>query len=58
MKLRCYCCGTPIRGRIALVTQGDDGDRAVDRVFVMLPEHENRVDDPQSMIVQRVKEKT
>lgn len=49
MKLRCYCCGEPITGQIALVSTRPD---AVDRVFVMKPEHVERADDTaQTMLV-------
>ena len=52
MKLRCYCCGEPITGQIALVSMSHD---SADRVFVMLPEHVERADDSaQSMIVSKV----
>lgn len=50
MKLRCYCCGTPIEGPVALVTQDT---KEVDRVFVMLPEHKNRVDGGSNEVVER-----
>lgn len=42
MKLRCYCCGEPVEGQIALVTYSPD---SADRVFVLKPEHLGRVDD-------------
>ena len=42
MKLRCYCCGEPLTGEIALMTNSHD---SVDRVFVLKPDHVERVDD-------------
>ncbi len=53
--LRCYCCGEPINGEIALVTMSPAG---VDRVFVALPEHIERFDDAttRSMIVAPIPE--
>lgn len=40
--LRCYCCGEPITGEIALMTMSPS---ETDRVFVALPEHIERFDD-------------
>jgi hypothetical protein len=42
VKLRCYCCGEPLAGLVALVTMSP---LAVDRVFVVNPEHLDRLDD-------------
>jgi hypothetical protein len=42
MRLRCYCCGEPIGQTVALVTMQPD---SADRVFVLLPEHVERLDD-------------
>lgn len=50
MKLHCYCCGERIGDAVALVTQAEN---SVDRVFVMLPEHSNRVDGGSCEIVAR-----
>ncbi len=41
LKLSCYCCGAPITGPIALCTTSPF---AVDRVFVVLPEHLEQLD--------------
>jgi hypothetical protein len=46
--LRCYCCGEPISGEIALVTMSPT---AVDRVFVALPEHIERFDDESTNVM-------
>lgn len=40
-ELRCYCCGEPVGERIALVALR----HGCDRVFVLLPEHVDRVSD-------------
>jgi hypothetical protein len=42
IKFRCYCCGDPITGDIALVTMMAE---PVDRVFVMAPDHVERLSD-------------
>lgn len=42
MKFQCYCCGDEVGEVIALVTMSES---SVDRVFVMKPEHTDRVDD-------------
>ena len=41
MKLRCYCCGEPIKGQVALATMSPD---TVDRVFVVKIDHIERLD--------------
>jgi hypothetical protein len=42
VKLNCYCCGEPLGAAIALVTTSN---LPVDRVFVLNPEHLERIDD-------------
>ncbi len=53
VKLRCYCCGEPLEGAIALVTMST---LAVDRVFVANPDHLERFDDAttHSLLVARL----
>jgi len=51
MKLRCYCCGEPIEGAIALVSQST---LPVDRVFVAKPDHLENFDGVESAVVAEV----
>lgn len=46
--LRCYCCGKDIGATFSLVTMQAPSDR----VFVMLNEHVERIDDDNRTIVQ------
>jgi hypothetical protein len=39
LDLRCYCCGDPIGGEVALVSMQLNG---TDRVFLMSPQHAGR----------------
>jgi hypothetical protein len=39
IQFRCYCCGGAIGARVALVTMQE----TCDRVFIMSPEHAERV---------------
>jgi hypothetical protein len=55
MKLRCYCCGEPIGGMIALVSMTPPPE-AVDRVFVFLPDHVERTEYTVSLLVVEVPE--
>lgn len=50
MRLQCYCCGEEVDGVIALITMSDS---SVDRVFVMKPEHTERVDKVNVLLVER-----
>lgn len=50
MKFQCYCCGEEVDGVIALITMSD---RSVDRVFVMKPEHTERVEEVNVTLVER-----
>ncbi len=43
LKLRCYCCGEPIVGTAVLAAYGQSG--AVDRAFVLKPDHAEQVED-------------
>lgn len=52
MKLRCYCCGAEILDDMPIVLVSPD-TREVDRVFVMLAGHQNRVDGGSSEVVAR-----
>lgn len=55
LTLRCYCCGQPIKDRVALTTSGGD---VQDRVFTMLPEHIKCLDDPENdVLMARIEEK-
>lgn len=51
MKLRCYCCGKPVFDEVVLATASAD---EVDRVFILLPEHKDRVEGGSTEIVTRV----
>ncbi len=48
MKFQCYCCGEEVNGALALVTMSES---SVDRVFVMKPEHTERVESINVTIV-------
>ncbi len=48
MKFQCYCCGEKVNGALALVTMSES---SVDRVFVMKPEHTERVESINVTIV-------
>lgn len=48
--LRCYCCGKDIGASFYLVSPGKS---TVDRVFVMLPEHVERVEKPRIDVLVR-----
>lgn len=50
MQLRCYCCGEPLGVTFVLVTMRTG---AVDRAFVAKPDHVERMDDVQSVLVSR-----
>ena len=53
MKLRCYCCGEEVSGGMfALVTLAMP-DCPVDRVFIFLLDHVERVDSGSSLTVAR-----
>lgn len=48
LALRCYCCGEPITGTAVLAAYGQSG--AVDRAFVLKPDHAEQVDDTLSTL--------
>ena len=50
MKLRCYCCGDEVEEVIALVTMSES---SVDRVFIMSPDHTDRVENITTVLVVR-----
>lgn len=53
MRMRCYCCGETLESRVALVTLRKP-EELVDVVFLMKPEHVDRVDhEPQSEVIER-----
>lgn len=53
MKMQCYCCGDPLdlAKPFALVSLSGSG---VDRVFVMKPEHTDRVNDAPAIVIVKV----
>lgn len=57
MKMRCYCCGEaiPQGAAVALVFSGTE-DMQVDRTFLMLPEHVERLDYAVMELVHRAQE--
>ncbi len=48
MNFRCYCCGEETGDEFALVSMSES---TVDRVFIMKPEHVERVEEAHAVIV-------